>query len=646
MHFAKRRSVILFPAHEAGQVEPNFIDDVLNNRFTFNQECYDLGVNLDWKKNPSSDIEWLILLHKGYYLVGLGLQLIKTGNLRFLDKWVELIESWIDQTEPGFIASDVTGRRVQNWIYAFYYCVTQNEHQQVSPDFLMRFLVSLSEQVEFLTNNLTPSRNHRTLELYAVFLAAVWFPELRCSDDWLRFALKALADNAARDFLPDGVHCELSTFYHHIALKNLLSVKRLAGANHILLERQFDDALRRALNFSLYVHKPDSQIPSLSDGDIDSYYDLLEIGAELYNDTRYTYVASQGAFGKPPKQRSRCFTAGGYSILRSPWLNHAEAFQDSRYLIFDCGPLGEGNHGHFDLLNIEAAAYGRSLIVDPGRYTYDESGPVNWRAMFRSTRYHNTVTVDGMNQVEYCFNPARGKFKIRGRRPEAELRHFISRNHFDYLQGVARSPVYTAIHERSILFVLGEYWLVSDNLHDKKMHEYCLRYHLSRQLDGPPRVVRDEHSVRIESSNLMMLLPYKGENGIKVEIESGFISSTYGEKHPAPMINIECWGNSAEFNTILFPFKEKAPDLKLKYLWPENNHELSLSSKVSAFSLEINSGDRRVTDYFFVSRDGLPRKWRFGAHRFSGTFCFLRLDADGAPVRHFAGPNSVVELGE
>lgn len=637
---------MLFPVHETGQVESDFIDDVLIDRYTFNHECFDLGENFDWKTNPSSDIEWLILLHKGYYLVGLGLQFQKTGNQRYLEKWVELIDSWIEQTEAGFIASDVTGRRIQNWIFSFYYCVTNNKRQHANPDFLIRFLASLSEQVDFLTNNLTAARNHRTLELYAIFLAAVWFPELRRSNDWLKFSLKALADNAATDFLSDGVHCELSTFYHHIALKNLLSIKRMAQANRIQLERRFDYAVQRALNFSVYVHKPDGQIPSLSDGDIDSYYDLLALGAEFYNDTTYRYVATQGVFGTPPSQRSRSFTAGGYSILRSPWTNSTEPYQDARYLIFDCGPLGEGNHGHFDLLNIEAAAYGRSLIIDPGRYTYDESGSINWRAMFRSTRYHNTVTVDGMNQVGYCFNPARGKFKIIGRRPQAELTHFISRNHFDYLQGVAHSPLYSAIHERSILFVMGEYWLIFDNLRDDKIHEYCLHYHLSPQIDGCPNLIRNADSIRVESSNLIMLLPYDGSNGIKVDIETGFVSPTYGLKHEAPIINIGCFDRSARFNTILYPFKDKAPRLRLKKLSSGNEPDLILPPEVCAFSLEIDSENQRITDYFFIADEGCRGNWRFGNHRLSGTFCFLRFDAEGISTHHFAGPDSVIGLDQ
>ena len=77
--------------------------------------------------------------------------------------------------------------------------------------------------------------------------------------------------------------------------------------------------------------------------------------------------------------------------------------------MFDCGPLGEGNHGHLDCLSFELAAHGRSLVVDPGRYTYSEAGETNWRVHFRGTAAHNTVCVDGRNQTRYEPKPVKDK---------------------------------------------------------------------------------------------------------------------------------------------------------------------------------------------------------------------------------------------
>jgi len=645
-HYKTRQSIRLFPVFEPDQVKPAFVDDVLKNCFTFNGEMYHLGCNIDWKNNPSSDIEWLILLHKGYYLVGLGMLFRASGGTKYLNKWVRLVDSWIDQTAPDFIASDVTGRRIQNWIYALYYFINGNPHGDPSPKFVVRLLASLRAQVEYLISNLTPARNHRTLELYAIFLAAVWLPELRGADRWLDFAVNELADNAASDILPDGVHCELSTFYHHIVLKNFLAAKRLAEANSIQLPTRFDEAVKRALNFSLYIHKPDGRIPSLSDGDTGSFCDLLDLGAAYYDNESLQFVSSSGALGSPPSQRSRSFTHSGYSVLRSSWKSDKESFKDARYLVFDCGPLGAGNHGHFDLLNIEMAAYGRSLIVDPGRFTYDESGTTNWRALFRSTRYHNTVSVDGKDQVGYRYNSRRGKYKIYGDLPKAKLLNFVTQDSFDFVRGIARSPQYTATHERLILFVQGEYWLVSDVLRDSKSHDYCLHYHLAPQPSGQPQVRQESQSIRVEASKLALILPSKPEAETHIGVGIGFISPIYGVKCNAPIVDIGCIADNTTFNTVLYPYKSALPNFTVDILDAELSAPQSLPWEASAFSLRIENGEDWVTDFFFISHNGIRREWRFRNFHCSGTFCFLRLNAGGYLMSSFTDSGTIVVVDE
>jgi hypothetical protein len=441
-YFQSRKGIAYFAIANEPEITREKIDGILSNNFNLNEESYPLPDRLDWLNNPSTDIEWAIMLHKFYYAVGLGIAFKETGDRRYADKWVELTSSWIATVPMDFLPSDVAGRRIQNWVFAHYYFVGECPTEAVTPEFYVQFLASIHQQTSHLCQNLTPARNHRTLELYTIFLVAVVFPELTDADTWLQFSIAELTKNAQTDLLDDGVHCELSTDYHHIVLRNFLAVKRLAVLNNINLPSQLDNSIKKALEFSMYVHKPDGIIPSLSDGDIGSFLSLLEQGHEFYGDEEMLYVATKGRQGIPPKYRSKAFPSGGYYILRSGWGNDKKpstegegwvrggqnrelanscpphpnqeetltawdtsgSYEDERYLVFDCGDLGAGNHGHLDLLSFEMAAYGQSLIVDPGRYTYDESGETNWRVLFRGTSYHNTVLVDGLNQARYEFH--------------------------------------------------------------------------------------------------------------------------------------------------------------------------------------------------------------------------------------------------
>mgnify|MGYP000061448854 CR=1 FL=1 len=91
---------------------------------------------------------------------------------------------------------------------------------------------------------------------------------------WRELALRETLANVRADLLPDGVHCELSTDYHHLAVRNWLHVRTLAARHRVPVPAEMDALLERALEFCLHVHKPDGVVPSLSDGDARGFLDV------------------------------------------------------------------------------------------------------------------------------------------------------------------------------------------------------------------------------------------------------------------------------------------------------------------------------------------------------------------------------------
>jgi len=641
-YFRSRSHIKYFPVLDEEQTGREKIDDVLANRFTFNGESYPLPSPFDWQVNPSPDVEWLILLHKFYYAAGLGVAYSETREPRYAAKWIELTASWIKTVPLGFLPSDVAGRRIQNWIFAHYYFVTCDPTTSIAPDFYLEFLASLAQQVNHLCDHLTPARNHRTLELAAVFLAAVVFPEFQDADSWLDLSKRELLQNIQADILPDGVHCELSTDYHHLVLKNYLWVRQLAAINNIAMPEGMDVLIRKALDFAMYVHKPDGLIPSLSDGDSRCFLALLEQGHALYGDEALLYVASRGKHGKPPASRSKAFPDGGYYIVRSGWGNGTEPFEDERYLIFDCGPLGRGNHGHFDLLSFEMAAYGQSMIVDPGRYTYDQSGEINWRVRFRGTAYHNTVMVDKKNQTAYHCDAK--KFKIKGPAPDRELKRFASGSGFDYLHGIARSHEYEAVHERKICFVCPEYWIISDFLFAEQSHDYDLLFHLSDQAFQRVSVAVEDDTLLIKAPHLVIAQAHDPK--IKLRVEEGYVSRTYGVKHPAPVVRFGCHGTNAVYHTVLYPFKNQGPRISVEALPVKSDSETDCTERTSALCITVTKNGQRVRDYWFTAPGDPGVEYVFGGFRYGGSFLFVRTDSEGKIVRFEGDPGRALLASE
>src|SRR5207237_1097227 len=82
--------------------------------------------------------------------------------------------------------------------------------------------------------------------------------------------------------------------------------------------------------------------------------------------------------------------ASGYYVLRDGWT------RDANYMLVDGGPHGAHEincgHAHADALAFDLAARGRTLLVDPGTYTYTGAGA--WRDHFRRTQAHHTLTTD------------------------------------------------------------------------------------------------------------------------------------------------------------------------------------------------------------------------------------------------------------
>ncbi len=236
-------------------------------------------------------------------------------------------------------------------------------------------------------------------------------------------------------------------------------------------------------------------------------------------------------------------------VLRSAADAPDEAPEDRRYLVFDAGHTGEGNHGHLDALSFEAYAYGAPIVVDPGRYTYAEDGAINWRAAFRGTAAHSTVQIDGRDQARY--EPAGRKWKITGPRAHARVRAFATAEHADYVHGEVVSAEYEARHERRIFFVDGRYWLILDTLAASERHKYELRFQLAPEALG---------SVQLAGGGRPLASDYPhahftcvASHDIRAEIETGWVSRRYGRKSEAPRLLFSAEGKDFVFATLLAP---------------------------------------------------------------------------------------------
>lgn len=534
---------------------------------------------IDWTKNPlPTDEEWHIEWSKFYFGLDLAYAFNITCDETFLKTWQNTVGLWIEQVEIGTDSSDVSARRIQNWIYAW--MIFARNNPSFSDEFINRICQSLIKQINHLRANLTPERNHRTLELYSLFVASLALQNFDKSSELLQFAINQLHENLLTDIQPDGVHREQSTHYHLIVLRSFLGVMENARRFNLQLPNGFAERVEKACEFGVHLHRPDGEIPALSDSDTGSYLDSLDLAAKIFNRQDFLFAATKGEKGTQPNQKHISFETGGYYIQRSDWTT------DAKYLIFDCGRLGDGGHGHYDLLNVEISANGKPLIIDTGRFTYSEEGNTNWRHFFKGTAAHNTVCIDGKDQINY----RRGKPK--GEISQGRFIERLSLESLDILCGEAVSPNYETIHTRRIFFINNSYWLIWDSLKGEAPRKFDLRFHLTPAAWNHV-FVQDSTVI---APNLSLVFP-KGEN---ISIEPSWASPEYGIKHRIPCVNIVSEGSvTKDFFTLIKPREsdEKTPILLISNELNQTNIEITGDSFIDILSFELLGDNLKIREF-------------------------------------------------
>jgi hypothetical protein len=640
-HFSGVRPVHVppLPTPDGGHVVR--ADRVLSHRFEAVGEEYTLPPGFSWKFNPSRDKEWQIAHHKFYFAMDLAQAWRATDDPRYLLRWGELLDSWLGEMGSGFItASDaqVEAKRLEHWIVSFLLLAGTRWPNHIDGNFLRRFVERIGAEAEYVAANLKPARNHRTFQLYSIFLAGVIFPEFRRAPEFVEMGARLLTENLLHDFGPDGVHIELSSHYHNITLETALSFLELARLNEIELDPALEGRLRQASEFSLYMHWPDGEIPLVNDSDNGDHLPMLQLAARLFEDPRLWWGGTRGSRGSPPGTPGRHFAEAGYFCLSNGWGTDAGTYESRQHVLFDCGPPGEGSHYHADLFSFCYHLNGKQLIVDPGRYTYSpepDSEGIDWRREFKSTAFHNTVTVDGLDQTRYLSksrNPPQGIERFdrsrhqRKRGPDVEIldKDWSLGRHTDWVWATARSQEYAPLHTRWFVFMRREYLFILDLVRptDEYEHEAALRFHLAARWLGRVDFRDDGNSATALGEGWRVLTLLGG--GARGILTHGSVSKTYGKKEAAPVIAVtrRCPGAQV-FASIIGPDGE---GYRLSGLIRRNVGGTEI--------LEVQG-----------EKDGIPFTDCFEARREAGETTAPGLRYRGPRIGYRRGPNGNIRFG-
>ena len=560
--YFRRQTHPIWPVKEPEKIastdEP--AEKVLRHEFSYRDSTIYLGERIDFQHNPTNDNEWIWGLNRMNHWVTLLTGYLKTGNEAYAREYNEQVIDWIVRNPaPPFQLTRVpswrnleAGIRIAgSWPRTFFGFMVSPSFQTQAIQLMLASIWSHAEYILRFPSGMRFVNNWVIIESNGLASVGMSFPEFKHAKVWAETGLQRLSDQLDKQIYPDGTQHELATAYHISCMHNFHQAYELALKTHTPIPQNFSSTLEKMFEYIMYISTPLRQIPPTNDSHRHNIANWMTIGADQFNREDMCFVATNGQAGQPPAHTSAHFPWGGHSAMRSDWSSEAW------YLFFDAGPTGV-SHQHEDMLHIDVSAYGRDFLTDGGKGLYI---PDKWRNYFVSTRAHNTILIDGQEQLRLSLNEThRAKSPLTNRWLSDDRLDFAS-GAYDHGYGAKRIAV---VHSRYVIFKKKEYWFVIDYLTGKGQHEFDALYHF---MPGEIEVDDSHNSVRtLHRDGKNIKLVSAATVPLKIEVvqgqenpEQGWISLETGERVAAPTVIFNGQGKlPVLIATVIQPFTDEA----------------------------------------------------------------------------------------
>lgn len=500
-------------------------------------------------------------LSRFQHVFSLGKAYLLTNDEKYVLEFKEEVEDWLDKNPIEMSVNwtctmDVAIRAV-NWIcgYSFF-----KSSGIIDDKFWNQFNKSLYLHGRFIYKNLENqgqhNGNHYLSDLCGLLWLGIYFGNFIVRDnenknnpeDWLKFGILELESEMKKEINDDGTDYEASTSYHKLVTEIFLLSAILCNKNYIYFSKKYMQRLEKMCEFIMNITKPNGLSPIIGDADdgrlliISNYGNwnrrdfrhILAVAGEYFNRDDFRYIGKDykedvlwimGSFKEienKPILSSKAYEMGGYYILRNKRI----------YCIIRCGELscrGYGGHSHNDQLSIELNVDGEDFIIDPGTYVY--TSDYKMRNTFRSTKYHNTLSIGKLEQN--CFY----QYDLFYMREEtfSECKSFCEDRfcgqHYGYVNKCG------VVHERTVEIdqdsvIIKDYLKEQFNTKHKRINiDEC---RINFILDSGVDIIQKENGVELIKNGKKTFMEFQGD----FEINNVFVSYGYRQKVATKQISI------------------------------------------------------------------------------------------------------------
>ncbi|MEW6125933.1 MAG: alginate lyase family protein [Acidobacteriota bacterium] len=418
----------------------------------------------------------------------------RTGDDVHAERFWQAFEDWRAHNPPqlgvNWKCGQETAFRVMAWCFALYGLFDAPATTASRVAQLAQAIAVSGERIAAnLDYALSQKNNHGISEAVGIFTIGTLFPEFREAASWQAKGREVLESQARELIYEDGAFSQHSLNYERLMLHDYLWAVRLGEIIGAPFSDELQTKLCAATNFLYqlqdettgrlpnYGHNDGALVLPLNNSDYQDFRPLIQAMNYLTEKTRcyesgawdedLLWLFGEDALKSPVRQKTRedlQAAHSGYYTLRA---------QES-FVFTGCGEFAH-RPAQADLLHMDLWWRGQNIAMDAGTFSYH--APLPWDNALAHTAFHNTVTVDGFDQMnragKFLWLPwARGKCLHRCRSQAEHLACFEgTHNGFERLA----SPV----GYRRAIAQLGECWLVVDELTAATDHQYRLHWLLA-----------------------------------------------------------------------------------------------------------------------------------------------------------------------
>ena len=582
-------------------------EKVLRREFSWLGVSKTLPHDFDWYKPDEYEHEWGNVLNRHGYWKTLAYAWWHTGDPKYAEDWVEMLHDWIDENpvKPqirGPWRTLEVGGRCSSW-----WTLINMFMDAPAFDSEARYAItrSLVEHARLLYRDIKGKGfrggNWQLGKAKGMATVGIMLPEFKEAEAWRELGFKILQEHMRKGVYPDGGHCELTPGYHFHCMNAFLNAVLLARANGYDIPG-LEERHEKMFEFLMQLTKPDRAYVPVGDagGGWDSkIFESMSLGAFLYNRGDMRYLGADdirpswiwkfpqdrlaqyaSIVPEEPSLRSHMMPYSKYAVMRTGWK------REDRFFLFDCAPWG-GPHSHGDRLQV-CLYSGRDLLVDPGQISYDR--PLA-KTYFRKAEAHNVLLLDENDQPKT--NPDVLSWNVEDR--------------VEFVSGRISTKNTGITHQRSVLFVKPDYWVVVDHVTGDAAPKLTRLFHFP-----DVKVDHDATSARTrfpEGDNVWVHVA----DDARLEMREGWVVNRKVAATKAPVAAIVSEGSlPATLCTVLVPFASENEIPKIERL-PQDDDGTA--------AIKVSFPDGRA-DWIAIAAH--PTALKAGSHQATGLALCVR----------------------